>query len=90
MSQSDAEAEGGRNTLVILLHSYTLQTGDLASVEEAVHEVWPKAEVFRPQLPASLLSMADPNRIVAELVADVDRIVQEAEEHGRAYKKLFS
>lgn len=80
MFNGDSIVSGdGCGTLVLLLHAYTHRATDLASVEQAVLDVWPEAKVHRPELDACLFSMADPNRIVAGLVADVDKIVADAE-----------
>ena len=69
----------GSATLVLLLHAYTQTPRHLAAVRAAVAHEWPKARLVCPELPLSLLSMADPNEIVAGLLDTIDAETAAAE-----------
>jgi len=69
----------GRGTLVVLLHAYARGAADLAAVEGAVRATWPEAEIYCPDFPATIFSLADPNDIVAGLIEGIDRVVEGAE-----------
>jgi pimeloyl-ACP methyl ester carboxylesterase len=58
-------------------------------VEDAVCEVWPYATPFRPELPASLFSMTDPNRIVADLLTEINKKVDNAEKEGQPFEHII-
>lgn len=69
----------GPNTLVLLLHAYTQTPRHLAAVRAAVADEWPEARLLCPELPLSLLSVADPNEIVAGLLDTIDAETAAAE-----------
>ncbi|HEX5055638.1 MAG TPA: alpha/beta hydrolase [Gammaproteobacteria bacterium] len=77
-----------RHTLVLLLHAYSRCADDLNSVAAVIAEVWPQATIFRPQLPSHTFSMEDPNLIIVRLLADIDRLVKEAEVKGMPYENI--
>jgi pimeloyl-ACP methyl ester carboxylesterase len=78
----------GSATLVVLLHAYTNCASHLASIEHVIRCEWPKADVYRPDLPASLFSMANPNRIVAELLVDIDELFADAQRKNIPYEHI--
>ena len=69
----------GSATLVLLLHAYTQSPRHLAAVRAAIADEWPEARLVCPELPLSLLSMADPNEIVAGLLDTIDAETAAAE-----------
>lgn len=78
MNTDDQRSPDGKGTLVLLLHAYTHRAASLQSVENAVKDVWPRAITFRPELPASLFSLTDPNRIVIDLLRKIDNVLEKA------------
>ena len=62
----------GASTLVLLLHAYTQTPRHMAAVRAAVAHEWPEARLVCPELPLSLLSVADPNEIVAGLLDTIE------------------
>src|SRR5687768_5851860 len=82
MNHDSAGADPRPTTLVVLLHAYTHHGSNLESVEAVVRQVWPNADVHRPDLPASVFSMANPNEIVVGLLAAIDKKYGEALERN--------
>ena len=82
MSTQATAAANGSNTLVVLLHGYTRTPADLIPIESAVAEKWPKAQYLRPPLELSLFSMADPDAIVADLLADIESTIEARRNKG--------
>lgn len=76
-------------TLVILLHAYTHQASNLKPIENALLREWPTAEVYCPDLPASFLSMATPNSIVAMLLNAIDERIVSAEKKQVPYQEII-
>lgn len=83
-----ADNAEGAGTLVVLLHAYNHRASNLESARDVVRRAWPKADVFQPDLPAIWFSMANPNSIVAKLVADLDERYLEAERKGAPYENI--
>jgi pimeloyl-ACP methyl ester carboxylesterase len=77
------EMPSADQTLVVLLHAYTLTARSLAALKERIrglegYRTEKEARFFVPELPLSLLSLADPSVIVVGLIDDIDRIVSES------------
>jgi len=66
------ESRGASRSLIVLLHAYTSSPQKLAAVRETVAEQFPDADILTPRLPASLLSMRQPEDIVATLLQRID------------------
>lgn len=60
--------------LVIILHAYTSSPSKMIHVRDAVVEAIPNADIFIPQLPASISSLASPIEIVISLLNIVDQL----------------
>ena len=73
------------DVLVVLLHGYTCERRHMRTIEVAAKDRFGDADVYRPTLPLSLLSMRHPDEIVAALLTHIDHIW--AEKKG-GYKKL--
>lgn len=84
----NTQVEERSRTLVVLLHAYMHSAARLESVQALVRSTWPDAEIHCPDLPASRLSMADPNRIVAVLLAQIDRKYGQAQARGAPYDNI--
>lgn len=89
MNQQGGSIADGQDTLVVLLHAYTHKAANLKSIEDAVHELWPRADTFRPELPVSLTSMEDPNCIVVDLLAKIDEKVENAEKKDQPFQQII-
>jgi pimeloyl-ACP methyl ester carboxylesterase len=89
MDQINNASQDGSNTLVVLLHAFSLKSISLKSVEEAVLNVLPKADIFRPELHVPVWSMKDPNQIVVDLLQEIDLKVTRAEESVRPVEKII-
>lgn len=89
MDEKHMAIEEGLATLVVILHAYTHRAADLSSVEKTVVEIWPNAEIYRPELPASLFSMANPNRIAAGLLGSIDQKVKDAQGKGQPFQRII-
>lgn len=79
MSDVKCSTVNGSGTLVLLLHAYTQTPRHLAAVRAAVADEWPEARLVCPELPISLLSLANPNEIVAGLLNTIDAETAAAE-----------
>jgi pimeloyl-ACP methyl ester carboxylesterase len=69
----------GADTLVVLFHAFTSSPAALKPIANVVQGQWPQARLFCPQLPANTFSMANPNVMVAQLLVEIDRQIQEAQ-----------
>lgn len=88
MTDAPSSRHEGTATLVVLLHAYTSSPGKLASVASAIARSWPRAQIYAPELPASLLSMADPDQVVADILINVDRLVLEADSRNESFDRI--
>ncbi|ALN60965.1 hypothetical protein GLA29479_77 [Lysobacter antibioticus] len=84
----NTQVEERSRTLVILLHAYMHTAARLESLQALVRGTWPDAEIYCPELPASRLSMADPNEIVAGLLTQVDRRYAQAQAQATPYGNI--
>ncbi len=82
MGHIAAVATNRSGSLVVLLHAYNSSANSLASLANLIRTELPGAEIYCPELPISLLSMANPNSIVAGLLDEVDRKVGAAAAAG--------
>lgn len=82
-------AETEQMILVVLLHAYTSRPAKLFAVEQTVREAWPKAAIYCPRLPMRTFSMADPNKVVAKILSDIDQRVDEAESAGQPFQNII-
>lgn len=71
-------AEEGKRVLFVLLHAYMSGVSTLNAVHEKLEKLWPGERVFCPELPIGICSLVDPDQIVIQLLADIDRLVVEA------------
>lgn len=78
----------GVATLVVILHGCMRRASNLSSVENVVRGAWPQADIYRPELPTSLFSMANPNSIVAKLLTDIDEKFNKAQRNNLPYKNI--
>ncbi|NJO23493.1 MAG: alpha/beta hydrolase [Sphingomonadales bacterium] len=78
----------GADTLVVLLHAFTSSPAKLKPIAKVVQGEWPQARLFCPQLPASTFSMANPNVVVAQLLNEIDRQVQEAQTTAQSIENI--
>jgi triacylglycerol esterase/lipase EstA (alpha/beta hydrolase family) len=78
------------DTLVVLLHAYTLSPDSLLTIAAVITEELPGAHLIKPPLPMGRFSFEDPTDIARHLVLLID---QEWEQHrscyGRDYKKII-
>lgn len=78
------------DTLVVLLHAYTLSPDSLSTIAAVITEELPGAHLIKPPLPMGRFSFEDPTDIARRLVLLID---QEWEQHrscyGRDYKKII-
>ncbi|MGO1001976.1 hypothetical protein [Lysobacter sp. CA196] len=84
----NTHVEERSRTLVVLLHAYRHNTARLESVRTLVLGAWPEAEIYCPELPTSTWSMADPNLIVATLLAEVDRKYAQAQMDATPFRNI--
>ena len=73
LSSTELEIRGASRCLVVLLHAYSMTAAKLRHVQDAVRQELPDADLLVPDLPAGLFSMADPNVVVGDLLATIDR-----------------
>jgi hypothetical protein len=67
------EVHGNSTKLVVMLHAYTSSPSKLNHVYDAVLQVIPNADIFIPELPTSIFSLANPIEIVLGLLSKIDR-----------------
>lgn len=74
--EASNSADGPR-TLVVLLHGYRGSAASLQSVLERTRRAFPhmdpQSDVYCPDMPLGVFSTADPDAIVSELLAEIDR-----------------
>ncbi|MEZ4705846.1 MAG: hypothetical protein R3A44_01490 [Caldilineaceae bacterium] len=70
----DFQINNNAETLVVLLHGITSKTGSLHHVRKVVDETLESTAILYPELPARVLSFADPNQIVQELLEIMDQV----------------
>ena len=71
--------DSAKKRLVVLLHAYSHQAQDLDSIKRTISREWPQAIFYTPDMPASIFSMHDPNRIALTILQGIDRLVKQAE-----------
>ncbi len=81
------EVHGESTKLVILLHACTSSPSKLNHVYDAVLQVIPNADIFIPELPTSIFSLANPIEIVLRLLNKIDQFWTERKE--RSDKKSY-
>lgn len=83
------EGAGG-DTLVVLLHGFTLGPQALAPVRDALRAQprFADADMLTPALPFDLFSLAAPGRVVADLVLAIDASWQARVDAGRPYARV--
>lgn len=67
-------AEHFFNTLVIIFHGYVINPLKYRSLTATVFEVYKDAKVLLPKMPLSVFSCADPNKIVNDILCQVDAV----------------
>lgn len=87
MSSRSTDAPGevtdATRTLVVLLHAYTHTAASLDALKARIRGLdgyrgEDEAQFLVPELPLSLLSVADPSEIVRGLMDDIDRVLAES------------
>lgn len=87
---ADFESRGKSDSLVVLLHAYTLAPDSLCHVRNVVTESWADADIFAPRLPASAFSFAEPIAIVYNLLQQVDAIwAARKKKQGAPYSRII-
>lgn len=89
MSHANKTSVDGSGTLVALLHAYSHRAESLKSVGASIREIWPCVVIYAPELPASVFSMKNPNRIVADVLSEIDRRVASAARDGRPFERII-
>lgn len=74
--------------LVILLHGYTLSVKRYLSLKEVIESSYPDAKLLIPPMDMKLLSMADPNDIVANVLTIIDKAWEDAIANREAVEEL--
>lgn len=69
--------------LVVMLHAYTSRPSRLNGVRDAVLSVWPTAQCLVPALPISLFSMATLDKVVVDVLREIDAFVAASLQAGR-------
>jgi pimeloyl-ACP methyl ester carboxylesterase len=88
MTAKIIQDEVTNGTLVLFLHAYASNPKRLASLLSVARGQWPNAKFICPELPLSRWSIADPNQIVADLLATVDSAVQTAIDGGEPIQNI--
>lgn len=79
------EKNGRSEQLVVFLHAYTSAPKKLNSCKQVIKSALPHADIYLPKLPASLLSLADPNIIVDTQIKLIDEIYKS----NNSYKEII-
>lgn len=88
MTTPTTQTHDGTGVLVLLLHAYTSNSKRLASLRSVAQDRWPNAKFLCPDLPLSLWSTIDPNRIVADLLTTVDAEVQASQDAAQPIRDI--
>jgi len=77
--------------LVVMLHAYTKSAADLELVRQAIRESgdYSDADILAPDLPFDLLSMAKPEEVVADLLAQIDHAWNRRAFAGNPYRRIL-
>ena len=72
------------------MHGYTLDGDSLANVQKTLDGVdkFKGADVLRPNLPLSTLSMATSSQITAELLLAIDNAWEKRAASGKPYERI--
>lgn len=81
MPFSGLECYGARRQLFVVLHAFCSTSKKMQSIRDAIHDVYPDADILTPKLPFAgfwgFLCTQDASDVVARIVGDIDRIVAE-------------
>ena len=88
-ADSHTEKDKAGQCLVILLHAYLNQASSLNAVAEEIRKLWPSAEICCPEIDASLLSLADPDKIVCDLLLMVDTRIAQASQAAKPVTSII-
>jgi hypothetical protein len=84
---------GQTDTLVIALHGCTWTTWrrrtQLRHVVDAIQQWLPDADIFTPLLPIEFWSLRPPDRVIDQLLAEVDRVWRAREMTGVGYRRVL-
>jgi pimeloyl-ACP methyl ester carboxylesterase len=77
--------------LVVLLHAYTKSAGDLDWVRRQIAKQGPYrgADVIAPTLPFGLLSMARPEDVLVDVLAQIDNAWTKRSDAGKPYRRIL-
>ncbi|MDF9616315.1 alpha/beta hydrolase [Pseudomonas entomophila] len=93
--QSDVGADGHTDEyqteqcMVLLLHAYLNHAASLKPVSDEIRKLWPNAAICCPEIDASLLSLADPDKIVCDLLLLVDARIAQANQEGKPITSII-
>jgi len=82
------EQRGSSTELIILLHAYKHTRQNLSSLRKVIGEVKPDADIFTPDIPASVFSFASPDAIVAGLLEIIDQKWYDKAVSGVTYQSI--
>lgn len=78
--------------LVVLLHGYNGSAARLKSTLEQIRRAWPHVDphldVFCPDMPLGIFSTVDPDKIVGDLLAEIDKRWLTAISESRPFQKI--
>lgn len=85
------EAGGlGTDLLVVIIHAYGSRAAARMSVVEVIRHEFPGADLIVPELPLGLVSFADPNEVVANLLQEIDRNWEnKTAKEGKSYNRII-
>lgn len=76
-----ADASAG-SVLVVFFHAFGFAPVDLQRATEVVREHFPGSDLLLPHIPISTFSMADPDKVAADILARLDAVVAAKEAEG--------
>jgi len=85
------QKKGSSRELVVILHAYAHSPKRLNAVRGIVTNELPDADIYIPNLPMDLFSIAKPTAIVQQLLTDIDKIYTNRQERSDTviYEKII-
>ena len=82
------ETRGQSLSLVVILHGTGGSPEKMDKIRNSVANFEKDADIWRPNLPLTLLSTIPYDEIVLELIEELDRIIKAQGNRGKAYKEI--
>lgn len=77
-----------QRTLVVVLHAYNGSPRRMRDIEQLISDQWRNSRIYIPKLPVGLFSTQDPNKIINNLLDDIDQFVDKSKQYDNEYDDI--